>query len=835
MRIAPARAAAPILAVLASLMALPAQAAEPAVSLTVNQRWENVAAPGSWAPYTANIKNEGGSDFSGDLLLVANEALNRGVRAGTYPDYRAHVTVQKGTEKAVTIFVIQAPANYRAELRDLGGHVLANADLSSTTSGGLTLGMLSDQHNAEQRIPGYRPLAQTQLSISHFASPAAFPTSAVYLSGLNAVLIDDFDSAALSQAQVQSLKDFVGLGGSLIVAGGPSWRRTMLPLPAELAPLHPSASASVSLQPLADLDDKVTTQTAQVAVGEVKGQVLLGAPGAPPLVVGTRYGSGHVIDLAYDPLAEPFASVDPGLGSVAFSQALARALLDQSPTGRGFGPGPMAGVPGGGALKAAQPGGGVAAGGATLVVNGPGGQPTADQVSGILGDTPVAALPPIALLGALLLGYVLLVGPFNYLLMRLLGRRELLWATVPAVSLLFTVAAYAVGFGSRGSDFVDNEVQILRLAPEGTVQTQGYYGIYSPHKGDYSVRFPSNTLVSTLVVLGAYGGGDTALIDLSGKPEVQIQGAAVWSMRTVQSLSISRQPIAVETHLSRSGPSIVGSITNRGQRSLGTIWAVNGVGDQAELASSLVAGQTVQVDQELNRTAGSATTMSPNFRSTGPPGTAASYSDGSISAETKRATVLRLAASTVMSSDPYEFALVGLTSAPSNLQINGARMTRYSIAAAVMPVRLEGVDALGASPPARLVSTVQRTPIEYVDTYDLAIPTGMKGRLDLVYPTPFVQKTLPVGAMAPVQSGPIPLVQVYDWSAGTWRPLPPWSSAGGSPTGPIQTSTRDGLRPGEIQNGLVRVRVHEANAGLAQASLRLSDAANQLGSGGGSG
>jgi hypothetical protein len=197
--------------------------------------------------------------------------------------------------------------------------------------------------------------------------------------------------------------------------------------------------------------------------------------------------------------------------------------------------------------------------------------------------------------------------------------------------------------------------------------------------------------------------------------------------------------------------------------------------------------------------------------------------------------VLRLAASTVMSNDPYEFALVGLTSAPSNLQINGARMTRFSIAAAVMPVRLEGVDALGASPPARLVSTVQRTPIEYVDTYDLAIPTGMKGRLDLVYPTPFVQKTLPVGATAPVQSGPIPLVQVYDWSAGTWRPLPPWSSAGGSPTGPIQTSTRDALRPGEIQNGLVRVRVHEANAGLAQASLRLSDAANQPGSGGGSG
>jgi hypothetical protein len=619
----------------------------------------------------------------------------------------------------------------------------------------------------------------------------------------------------------------------------------MLPLPAELSPLHPSASASVSLQPLADLDDGVTTQTAQVAVGDIRGEVLLGAPGGPPLAVGTRYGSGQVIDLAYDPLAEPFASVDPGLGSVAFSQALARALLDQSTTGRGFGPGPTA-LQGGGVSRStviyagsvpskAPPPGAVASGGTIVAATGPGGQPTVDQVSGILSDTPVAALPPIALLGGLLLGYVLLVGPLNYLLMRSLRRRELLWATVPAVSLIFTVGAYAVGFGSRGSDFVDNEVQILRLAPEGTVQTQGYYGIYSPHKGDYSVRFPANTLVSTLVVLGSYGSADTASIDLSGKPEVQIQGAAVWSMRSVQSLGISRQPVAVEAHLNRSGPSLVGSITNRGQRALGTVWAVNGVGDLAEVASSLGAGQTIQVDQEMNRASSTGMPVSPNLRSTALAGSPSGSSDGAISAEAKRATVLRLAASTVLTNDPYDFALVGLTSAPNNLQINGARMTRYSITAAVLPVRLEGVDALGtASPPARLVSTIPRPGGQaYVDTYDLAIPAGLKARLDLVYPTPTVQRGLQSGS--PAVAGPFPLAQVYDWSAGTWRPVPPWTPATASPIGPIPTSARDALRPGEVQNGLVRVRVYEANPGLAQGSLKLSDAVNQAGSGGGSG
>ena len=218
MRIAAARAAAPLLALLASLMALPGQVLETDVTLTLNQRWENVASLGSWAPYTATIKDEGTRDFTGDLLFIPNESVQKGQTA-TYPEYRLRVNVQKGSEKAFTIYVIQAPSNYRAELRDLAGHTMASADITGGPAGAHTLAVLSDQHQVDQRIPGYKPLASYQLSVSRFGSAAAFPNNAVYLSGLNAILIDDFDSASLSQAQVQALKDFVGLGGSLVVAG----------------------------------------------------------------------------------------------------------------------------------------------------------------------------------------------------------------------------------------------------------------------------------------------------------------------------------------------------------------------------------------------------------------------------------------------------------------------------------------------------------------------------------------------------------------------------------------------------------------------------------------
>jgi hypothetical protein len=811
MRIAAARAAAPLLALLASFMALPAQALETDVTLTLSQRWENVASLGSWAPYTATIKDDGTRDFTGDLLFIPNENLQRG-QSGTYPDYRLRVNVQKGSEKAFTVYVIQAPSNYRAELRDLGGHTVAAAEITGTHAGGHTLAVLSDQHQVDQRIAGYRPLSTNQLSVSRFASAAAFPNNAVYLSGLNGILIDDFDTASLSQAQVQALKDFVGLGGSLVVAGGPSWRRTMVPLPAELSPLRPSASATVSMQPLADLDATITKQSAQIAVGEVKGKVLLGPPDGFPLVVGTRYGAGQVIDLAYDPLAEPFLSADSALGTVGFSQALSRALLEQSAAGHGFGPGPTAG-PIKVAPVASAPGGGM------TNAMGPAMPPSGDQIFSILLDTPVAALPPLALLGGLLLGYVLLVGPFNYLLMRALGRRELLWASVPAVSLVFTMSAYAIGFGSRGSDFVDNEVQIQRLAPEGAVQTQTFYGIYSPRKGDYSVRFPANTLVSTALAIGPYGGlqGEPAMIDVSGKPMLQIQAAAVWSMRAAQSLSLTHQPVAIEAHLGRSGSHLVGSLANRGQRPLGTLWAVTGVGEQAEIASSLAAGQTIQVDQELSSASGTVKPMQPGGSISVPGGAAGAnaqsttWQDGSLTPEAKRAAVLRIAAGSAVSGDPYEISLVGLTDPTSTIQVSGGHLTRYTIAAVVIPVRLDTVDAVGnTSPLARLVSTVQARPNEFVDAYDLAFPAGVKGRLDLLY-TLTTTKGM----------GGVRAVEVYDWSAGTWRALP--DPVLRAPV--LQGTARDTLRPGELQNGLVRVRVHEFNAGLAGSLLKLQEPA----------
>lgn len=58
-------------------------------------------------------------------------------------------------------------------------------------------------------------------------------------------------------------------------------------------------------------------------------------------------------------------------------------------------------------------------------------------------------LPSLPWLTAFLLGYVLLVGPVNWLVLRRLRRPELAWATVPAVTFLFGAGGFLAATGSQ--------------------------------------------------------------------------------------------------------------------------------------------------------------------------------------------------------------------------------------------------------------------------------------------------------------------------------------------------------------------------------------------------
>src|SRR5438270_462176 len=109
---------------------------------------------------------------------------------------------------------------------------------------------------------GTRPARATRFD------DASFPRRPVYLSGLLTIVMAHFQSARLSPEQIHALRDFVGFGGSLVIAGGPDLGMVARALPPELVPLAPGGSTTVAgLGPVGELAGLTANPLGQVATG----------------------------------------------------------------------------------------------------------------------------------------------------------------------------------------------------------------------------------------------------------------------------------------------------------------------------------------------------------------------------------------------------------------------------------------------------------------------------------------------------------------------------------------------------------------------------------------
>src|SRR5205085_750981 len=134
----------------------------------------------------------------------------------------------------------------------------------------LPVAVLSDVETAAGAI-GALQFDRVVPRVAAFASTRGFPANPLLLAPYAVVVLDQVDTAGLSGAQLQALRDFVGLGGTLLVTGGADWRRTLAPLPADLLPMAAQSTATVSLQPLAELAGTAPGElSAPAAAGSLK-------------------------------------------------------------------------------------------------------------------------------------------------------------------------------------------------------------------------------------------------------------------------------------------------------------------------------------------------------------------------------------------------------------------------------------------------------------------------------------------------------------------------------------------------------------------------------------
>ncbi len=98
-----------------------------------------------------------------------------------------------------------------------------------------------------------------------------------------------------------------------------------------------------------------------------------------------------------------------------------------------------------------------------------------------------------------LLLYIIVIGPVNYLVLKRRNRRELAWATIPALVVLFSGIAYLTGFQLKGNEAIINQMSVaIGAIDSDNLQVQSILGLYSPRRNTYDIVLPASAMARPL-------------------------------------------------------------------------------------------------------------------------------------------------------------------------------------------------------------------------------------------------------------------------------------------------------------------------------------------------
>jgi hypothetical protein len=510
-------------ALLLACLALPAAPVRAASAIDIEAR-ALVAGRytvGGWIAIAVSLVNDG-EPTQGDLAAATDEGA-----------VQRFVEMPAGARKVVMLYVKPEAFQRRitVQYREPNGTVEAVVEVRVLEQSsnqfaivGDGAGMLRPQLSAADELGLPAPLAM---------SPADIPERSEPIDGLSAIVWAD-DSTALTEGQRRAIERWVASGGQLVVVGGPDWQaRTggftdLLPLDelgAEDAVPHAQLAAwSGASAPPAD--------TATISTGTLRddARALITADDGTILASMRSIGAGRVILLGTDLATDGYRAWEgsPGLWARLLPTS---ALLEQF-----FGGFPIA-------------------------------EEADNSMGTALSNLPSLEVPPAELLLVVIVGYILLIGPISYVILRRMDRRELAWVTAPLLIVVFTACSFGIGTTLKGSAVVINQISLIRTNTGGASATvESYAGIFSPDRSAYDLTVEADALMSRLrpnTFDGRPRATSAEVVIEQGNP-AHVQGLAigVFGFEAIRADTIVEHQPALRVSWRTTDGDVVGTVTN---------------------------------------------------------------------------------------------------------------------------------------------------------------------------------------------------------------------------------------------------------------------------------
>ena len=779
----------------------PVQAAGNPIAMTVHVGYQDVVKTGGWMPVTIDARN-GGAGVDG--MLEVQESLNAQPGVSGFTVYEEPISLASGASKRVRLYLVENTTGATITARiTQQGRVIASQDSVAGSTTSALIGVLSDQAVTLDDFAAVHP-GGIAARVVHLR-PDDIPDSAISLRAFDILVIDDFATDSLTAGQRAAIGDYVATGGDLLVGSGAAWRKTLAALPPAILPMQVTGTT---------VADRTTAggSAVEVATGTVTNGVAWLSDAGRPLILERPYGAGTVTMSTFDWNQQPVAVASDS--RTILRQVMARAFFGQGGASQNvpyavMGPVPM----------------------------GFGSQPSISTKSSVLtpvlGNLPGLDLPSLQLTGALVLIYVLLVGPVNYLVLGAMRRRALAWVTVPLIALLAAAGSYGAGVFTKGRSVQSNQIAILHVQPGSDhAYQETYTGIIPPSRGDYQASAGGERLlISPIATNNGYAYAGSVRVNVTSN-QVTLSGMTAFALGGFATESISIAP-KLTAHVALVNGQLKGTVENHSNLTFTD--AVLIAGDSFQTIGALRPGATAS----LNLAPKTATSLGQPLymRIYNPSGI---YQGGFVPGGPTTTATDRdnFAKSQIMSLLPTGVGFKGTSgdAAPmlvawthqsfQDLSVNGSRPRSTALGAVVLSLAVDQIgtgplpagvvsgrivdvvgDSQGQGPPGMLV--LQNGSVTYEFAPALTGGTHLTG-VSINATNPYGPKFGPPGTTT--QTGPAVTGQVWDWTHATWTDIAYQDN--GTTTLPDSAA--------DPSSGLIRLRLTTTNGGLLAGSISLT-------------
>ncbi|MSU61695.1 MAG: hypothetical protein EXS31_04735 [Pedosphaera sp.] len=498
--------------------------------------YDSVVREAGWFPISVEIANNEGPAFNAVVEISVGSLASDAVR-------QVPVEIPNNTRKRLTIPIFSTGGRggqWIVRLIDQRGKVRAErtAQTKPLAWEGFLLGSISRSY------AGSPILAETNIRRDEMKpqiariQPDVFPDNPIALEGLSALYINSEKAISLKIPQVAALLSWVNGGGHLVLGveqiadvNATPWLHEFLPCeftdminvtvdrdlqqwlngdeaepsritkPGGTQRARRTSVVESSSNPFGALGADPAFKKAQlpVATGKLRkgATVQIEAEGKPLIVSGHR-GRGKLTVLAFSPEREPFRSWK--------NRGAFWAKLVEMPPEWISGP----------------------------EINAFGGW-SVDAIFGALIDSRQIRKLPIEWLLALLVVYLVVIGPFDQWWLKKINRQMLTWITFPTYVVLFSLLIYFIGYKLRAGETEWNEVHLVDILPRGDraeLRGRTFVSIYSSANATYPIASEQPFATFRGELLDLYGGGkegSKARVEQRGNNFVAEIDVPVWT------------------------------------------------------------------------------------------------------------------------------------------------------------------------------------------------------------------------------------------------------------------------------------------------------------------